>query len=255
MTSISPFESLPLPAFQLNSKLDIIESSISAKSMFGITNSFLELLDEGSVSKAKKFLQSANFSGPVELTLKSKEGSSKVCDLHCHWQSELVLNAIAVPKDDNVSKIAAQLSNLRSRLNDTNYDLLLEKERADKLLQRVSELSAPTIELGDGHMLIPLFGDLDSAKIESIRDHILVDVYEKHAETVILDLTAMDKISPEGMEYLGSLLQTFKIMGISNIITGVKPEHAKQLHALRVTIDMRFEASLAKVLSERRLII
>ena len=103
--------------------------------------------------------------------------------------------------------------------------------------------------------MIPFFGDLDAGKIESIKSQILDDVYEKHAETVILDLTAMDEINVEGMDYLNSLLQTFKIMGIAAIVTGVKPEHAKQLHALRTTVDMHFEASLATVLAERRLVI
>lgn len=255
MTSISPFDSWPLPAFQLNSKLEVIESSEAADSLFGKADSFLELLDEGSVEKARNFLQSADFSGPSELVFKSPDDTTKLCDLHCKRNGEAVLNAIAVPKDDRVSKISAQLSSLRSRLNDTNYDLLLEKERTEKLLRRVSELSAPTIELGEGHLLIPLFGDLDSSKIEAVRDHILHDVYEKHAETVILDLTAMGKISPDGMGYLNSLLQTFTVMGIGNIITGVNPEHAKELHALRETNDMRFEPSLAKVLSERNLVI
>lgn len=255
MTSISPFDSWPLPAYQLNSELEIVESSGTAKSMFGEKSSFLDLLDEGSVSKASKFLQASNYIAKLELNFKTAEGHLQVCELHCKWDSEYILNVIAVPKDDQVSKISAQLASLRNRLNDTNYDLFLEKERTEKLLQRVRELSAPTIELGDGHLLIPFFGDLDSAKIESIKNHILKDVYTKNAETVILDLTAMDKISPEGMGYLSELLQTFKVMGIDPIVTGIHPEHAKQLHALKATIDMRFEASLSAVLSERRLVI
>lgn len=255
MTSKSPFESWPLPAYQLNNKLGIVESSETARSVFGNPSSFLELLDEGSVSKARNYLQQPQFTGSVELNFIDREGRTRLCDLHCKWDSEFVLNVVAVPKDDKVAKIAAQLSGMRSRLNDTNYDLLLEKERADQLLLRVSELSAPTIELGAGHLLIPLFGDLDSTKVQSIRDHILHDVYEKHAETIILDLTAMGEIRHEGMEFLSSLLQTFKIMGIENIVTGVKPEHAQLLHALKATDGMRFESSLASVLSERRLII
>lgn len=255
MTSISPFESWPLPAYQLNKRLEIVESSEVANVMFGKFGSFLELLDEGSESKAKNFLQSSNFSGPVELNFKGLDGHVKLCDVHCKWGSESIMNVIAVPKDGEVLKIAAQLTNLRSRLNDTNYDLLMEKERTDKLLLRIRELSAPTIELGTGHLLIPLFGDLDSAKIEAIREHILNDVYDKHAETVILDLTAMGKINSEGMDFLSSVLQTIKIMGIETIITGVKPEHAQHLHALTATAAMRFEASLASVLSDRRLVI
>lgn len=255
MTSKSPFESWPLAAYQLNSNLEIVESSDEAKSVFGNPKSFLELLDEGSVAKASKFLRQSQFSGSVELNFIDRAGHTILCDLHCKWDSEFVLNVIAVPKDDKVSKIAAQLSGMRSRLNDTNYDLLMEKERTDQLLLRVSELSAPVIELGSGHLLIPLFGDLDSSKVQSIQNHILHDAYEKHAETIILDLTAMGRIKNEGMDFLGSLLQTFKIMGIETIVTGVKPEHAQHLHALRATAGMRFESSLASVLSERRLVI
>lgn len=253
MTSISPFDSWPLPAYQLNKKLEIVEYSEKAQSIFGESSLFLELLDEGSVSKAKGFLQATHFPEPLELNFKTPSGDLKLCDLHCNWDSESLLNIIVVPKDNQVSKISTQLSNLRNRLNNTNYDLLLEKERTEKLLQRVRELSAPTIELGAGHLLIPFFGGLDADKIEAIKNQILRDVYEKHAETVILDLTAMDEISSDGMDYLNSLIQTFKVMGIGTIITGVKPDHAKQLHALNTTIDMHFEASLATVLAERRL--
>lgn len=255
MTSISQFDSWPLPAYQLNRKLEIVEHSEKAQSLFGESALFLNLLDEGSVSKASDFLLSNRFSEPIELNFKTAAGELKLCDLHCKWDSEFLLNVIVVPKDNQVAKISAQLSSLRHRLNETNYDLLLEKERTDKLLQRVRELSAPTIELGIGLLLIPFFGDLDAGKIESIKSQILDDVYEKHAETVILDLTAMDEINVEGMDYLNSLLQTFKIMGIAAIVTGVKPEHAKQLHALRTTVDIHFEASLATVLAERRLVI
>lgn len=63
----------------------------------------------------------------------------------------------------------------------------------------------------------------------------------------------MDQISLQGMNYLESLLETFKIMGTESIITGVKPEHAKQLNGLKSTINLNFESSLAAVLSDRRL--
>src|SRR5690606_4358684 len=133
MTSISPFDSWPLRAFQLNSKLEIIRSSEAARSLFGDASSFFDLLDEGSVKKAEKHLQSNSFSAPLELNFKGKNGEVGIYDLHCRQDSKFILNAIAVPKDDRVSKISAQLAGLSSRLNDTNYDLLLEKERTEKL--------------------------------------------------------------------------------------------------------------------------
>ncbi|WP_033543099.1 STAS domain-containing protein [Planococcus sp. CAU13] len=254
MAPTSPFDGWPLPAFQLNSKLEIIHSSEAAQSMFGNPASFVELLDSGSVAKAEKYLRSSRPAAPVELNFFDLDGEVKLCDFHCKQTGEFPLIAVAVPKDERVMKISRQLADLRKRLNDTNYDLLLEKEETEKLLQRVRQLSAPIIELGDGHLLIPFFGDLDSAKIESISAPILSAAYEKHAEMVILDMTAMDHINEDGMDYLNSLLQTFKVMGTGNIITGVKPEHAKQLHSLKSATDLRFEASLSAVLSERRFV-
>ncbi|WP_203332350.1 STAS domain-containing protein [Planococcus beigongshangi] len=253
MNSTDLFAGWPLPAFQLTNELDIVASSEAAQNMFGKASSILEILDEGSAAKAEMFLTDAGSNGPVELDFKGNDGVTKLCDLYWKTAGETDLIVTAVPKDKGISKISAQLTSLRSRLSDTNYNLLLEKERTERLLQRVRELSAPTIELGYGHLLIPFFGDLDSGKIESIQNHILKDVYEKHAETVILDLTAMDQISLEGMNYLESLLETFKIMGTESIITGVKPEHAKQLNGLKSTINLNFESSLAAVLSDRRL--
>lgn len=254
MTSTSPFDSWPLPAYQLNRKLEIVDHSEKAQSMFGESELFLELLDEGSISKAGDFLLANHFTGPIEVNFKTASAELKLCDLHCKWEGEFLLNVMVVPKDNQVEKISSQLSSLRHRLNETNYDLLIEKEQTEKLLQRVRELSAPTIVLETGHLLIPFFGDLDAGKIESIKNKILEDVYEKHAESVILDLTAMDEISSDGMDYLNSLLQTFKVMGISTVITGVKPDHAKRLLVLKATVDIHFEASLATVLTDRRLI-
>ncbi|MFP3649174.1 STAS domain-containing protein, partial [Paraburkholderia sp. SIMBA_054] len=77
--------------------------------------------------------------------------------------------------------------------------------------------------------LIPLFGNLDAAKVEAIRPHIVTRIYEYEAEMVIIDLTAMGTVTQEGASYLESLVQTLGVMGIDAVITGVKPDHAQKL--------------------------
>lgn len=255
MTSASQLDEWPLPAFKLNNKLAIVEYSEEAKKLVGDCSSFLEILDEGSKEKARKFLSSDRPSVPLELNFISVTKELFLGDVYSKWDSDFCLNIVLVPKGHRLLEITSQLLSLRTRLQETDYDLLLEKERTEELLQQVRQLSAPCIHLGKKHVLIPLFGDLDPRKIEVIRFHILTQIYEAGAETVIMDLTAMEKLEQEGADYLKSLMQTFKVMGIRGIVTGIKPQHAQQLHHLKTGLDLHFVSSLQTVLASRKLLL
>ncbi|TWT07208.1 STAS domain-containing protein [Planococcus sp. CPCC 101016] len=255
MTSVSHLDEWPLPAFKLNSKLAIMERSEEAKKLVGDRVFFLELLDEGSRKKAREFLSGNQSAGPLELNFISLADELFLGDVYSKWDSDSNLNIVLVPKDNRLLEITSQLLSLRTRLQETDYDLLLEKERTEDLLEQVRKLSAPCIDLGKKHILIPLFGDLDPRKIEVIRFQILNQVYETGAETVIMDLTAMDQLEQDGVDYLKSLMQTFKVMGIQGIMTGMKPQHAKQLHHLELGLGLYFVSSLQTVLASRKLLL
>ncbi|MBT2571185.1 STAS domain-containing protein [Planococcus sp. ISL-110] len=255
MTSASQLDEWPLPAFKLNSKLAIVECSEKAKKLVGDCSSFLEILDEASRDKASKFLSSDQPVMPLELNFISVTKELFLGDVYSKWGSDLFLNIVLVPKGNRLLEITSQLLSLRTRLQETNYDLLLEKERTEELLQQVRQLSAPCIHLGKRHVLIPLYGDLDPRKIEVIRFHILNQIYETGAETVIMDLTAMEQLEQEGANYLKSLMQTFKVMGVRGIVTGIKPQHAQQLHHLKTGLDLHFVSSLQTVLASRKLLL
>lgn len=255
MTSASQLDEWPLPTFKLTSKLKIVECSEEAKKLVGVCSSFLEILDEGSREKAGTFLLSDGPMVPLELNFISVTKELFLGDVYRKWDSDLCLNLILVPKGNRLLEITSQLLSLRTRLQETNYDLLLEKERTEELLQQVRQLSAPCIHLGKKHVLVPLFGDLDPRKIEVIRFHILNQIYETGAETVILDLTAMEQLEQEGADYLKSLMQTFNVMGIRGIVTGIKPQHAQQLHHLQTGHDLHFASSLQTVLASHKLLL
>ncbi|ANU17753.1 hypothetical protein BBI11_12250 [Planococcus maritimus] len=245
----SPLAEWPLPAFQLNNSFEVIDYSFEAEQLFGKSVEFLELLDEGSREKAQRMLNTQATRKPIELNFITAAGFF-LADVYHRWNSDFSLNLVLVPKDGQMAAITAQLVRLRSRLKETDYELLKEKERSDALLGKVRELSAPCIAIGNGYVLIPLFGNLNSQKVEAIRPHIVNRIYEFDAEIVIVDLTAMGTVTQEGASYLESLVKTLRVMGIDAVITGVKPEHAQKLHVLKSELNLRFAASLEAVLSE-----
>ncbi|RNF38375.1 STAS domain-containing protein [Planococcus salinus] len=254
MTSISQLAECPLPALKLDSNLAITDCSKEAEALFGRCASLLDLLDSGSQNKARHFFKPDKSSAALELNFKTLTEELLLADVHSRWESASAVNVIIVPKDNRINEISNQLITLRKRLNDTNFDLLREKERTELLLQQVRELSAPCIKIGRQQLLIPLFGDLDSEKIEAVRSQILNEVYEQDVETAIIDLTAMEQIAADGVTLLESMFQSLRIMGVEGIITGVKPEHAKQLHFLKDAMELRFESSLHSVLTSLNLV-
>jgi rsbT co-antagonist protein RsbR len=250
MKQTQDYEDWPLPIFRLNQDLMILESSRQARIMFSESPVFTGLLDEESRQKAVEFLNPERPAAQIELNFLSAEGELLLMDVHCNWKKGEIANVIAVPKDRHFNRVAEQLAHLRKRLHETNYDLLLEKERSDELLQNVRELSAPCIQLDKRRLLIPLFGNIDQQKMDIIVPRILDNVYRHDAETVIFELTAMDDICQSGLNQLHALFQSLSVMGITVSITGVHPRHAKRLHELDITIHADFSTSLHDVLSK-----
>ena len=248
MTARSQLTEWPLPAFQLNNSFAIVDQSVEAERIFGKTTDFLALLDEGSREKAQRLLKEPGDNGAVELNFVTEQGLF-LADVYFRYDNEFALNLVMVPKDDKIAAISTQLLRLRGRLRETDYELLLEKERVDLLLEKVRKLSAPCIKIGGGYVLIPLFGDLDLDKVDAIRPYVIDYIYEYGGETVILDLTAMGMVTQDGVDYLESLVQTLCVMGIDTIVTGVKPQHAKKMHLLKAELNLRFESSLEAVLN------
>ncbi|PSL40781.1 rsbT co-antagonist protein RsbR [Planomicrobium soli] len=246
-------EDWPLPIFQLDRKLTILASSKLARTLFKEASVFTGLLEEGSREKALKFLDPARSNEPIELTFLSPLDEPMVMDVHCKWESGESANVIAVPKDRHFTRVSAQLTHLRTRLNDTNYDLLLEKERTDKLLQNVRELSAPCIKLDQQRLLIPLFGAIDQQKMITVLPRILENVYRQDSQSVIFDLTAMNDIDPDGLVQFNALLESLSIMGVTISITGVHPRHAKRLHELNKGLQATFAVSLQNVLADHQI--
>lgn len=253
MTTKSQFDGLPLPAAVINDQLVIIDFSEKALELFGEAQNLTEFVDADSLQKVKTLLESDSLQQKFELNFVSQTGDLFLADVYGRRNEPIGGHSLViVPKDSQLERVSNQLSNLRERLRETDYDLFQEKERTLELLQKVQELSAPSIQLDKNRLLVPLFGDLTEEQVLAFTPRLLAKIYESQAETVIFDLTALGTITNEGLEHLDALLQSLSIMGTSNIFTGVNPGHAKQLHLMQAKLPMRFLSSLQEVLSSNR---
>ncbi|WKA57653.1 hypothetical protein QWY16_14255 [Planococcus shenhongbingii] len=57
MTMKSQFNGLPLPAFEVNNELLVVDCSMEAEELFGECRKFTDIVDADSLQKAKKLLR------------------------------------------------------------------------------------------------------------------------------------------------------------------------------------------------------
>lgn len=239
----------PLPMLKIDRNFTILEHSTAAQELIGTTSSFLELLDEESRQKAENLLSGGNSNQPIELNFVAGAEDRFAADVYLKWSDEEETAILVVVRHaDSHQRIADQFADLRRRLNETNYDLLLEKMKVEELIERVRELSAPLIQLDESRVLIPLFGDLTIEQMTAVQEKVLSDAYVSGATMIILDFTAVDLIDSSGLQEFDSLLQSLNLMGTSVILTGLHPNHAKRLNELQARLGTRFASSLKDIL-------
>ncbi|MER2256740.1 MAG: hypothetical protein ABS933_16815, partial [Priestia megaterium] len=69
---------------------------------------------------------------------------------------------VCIRQDERIQELTSLVQDHRKRLADTDFELLEQKERLEKSLQKIKQLSASFIKLSSKVGLIPLFGDLDT---------------------------------------------------------------------------------------------
>ncbi|RDY70894.1 STAS domain-containing protein [Halobacillus trueperi] len=244
--------SFPLPHLIMNKNFKIESLSDEAVTMFGEVNHLLEIMDEGSLSKIKRWVTPEVHKLSIEIALKPlKEDKNPVtCDMHVKWKNDLYAEVLIIPKDEQLSKITKTMDQLRSRLNDTNFQLLEEKEKLEEAIQHGNRLSAPFIRLTEETALIPLFGHITADKMYTVEEPLLHATQNEDTDKVLFDFTAVGQIDEDGAQILKNLMTSLCYMGLQVIITGIRPEQVKRIQIIHFSSEIIFMNSLHQALKK-----
>ena len=135
------------------------------------------------------------------------------------------------------------------RANEQLSRELLERERAeaaraalqDQLLaahqQRLRELSTPLIPITEKIMVMPLIGSMDVERAQQVMESVFEGAAQRRAEFVILDVTGIKGLDARVADLLVRAGQGLRLLGARVIITGIRPEVARALVDLGVSLD------------------
>lgn len=109
--------------------------------------------------------------------------------------------------------------------------LLHEKEAA------IRKLGAPIIHVLEGVVVLPLIGELDPERAESMTATLLDTVVRIGASHIVLDLTGISALNSETAELLGRVARAVRLLGTDILLTGMRADLARTV----VTLDVGFQ--------------
>lgn len=108
--------------------------------------------------------------------------------------------------------------------------LVEEKEVA------IRKLGAPIIHVLEGVVVLPLIGELDAERAESMTTKLLEAVTRIGATHIVLDLTGISTLNSDIAELLGRVARAVRLLGTDILLTGMRAELARTV----VTLDVEF---------------
>lgn len=100
--------------------------------------------------------------------------------------------------------------------------------------------------------ILPLIGNLDSARVSLIQEKLLSKISELKIKTLIIDFSGVPIIERHTTEEIRKLLYGSKMMGCKPIITGLRPDTVQTMVQNGVSFDELAETkgTLQKAMQE-----
>lgn len=98
----------------------------------------------------------------------------------------------------------------------------------DQTKYNIGFMNVPIIPITQGISVLPIQGVIDQNRSDKILQTVLKEGFEKQIEHFIIDLSGLVILDNQFPTVVTELVQSLKLMGIEVIITGMRPEVAKQ---------------------------
>ncbi|XXT21345.1 STAS domain-containing protein [Sorangium sp. So ce429] len=98
------------------------------------------------------------------------------------------------------------------------------------------ELSTPLLRIGDGAVLMPLVGAMDTGRAAAVLERLLQGVSTEQARVVLLDITGVSTVDTQVADALIQTARAVRLLGAQMVLTGIRPEIAQVLVGLGVDL-------------------
>ncbi|MDQ0221103.1 STAS domain-containing protein [Peribacillus cavernae] len=132
---------------------------------------------------------------------------------------------------------------IEERNNYVNNRLASQKEM-------INELSSPVIVLNNDAALLPLIGDIDTARAKLILENTLEQCADKRIRYLFIDLSGVVVIDTMVAHQIFQLVDALKLLGVATTLSGMRPEIAQTAVQLGLSFDkVSIKSNLSQAIS------
>lgn len=122
-------------------------------------------------------------------------------------------------------KFNSTIDQLTQSYTDNYINILLKQILSQSNL--INELSSPVIKLTKNVGLLPIVGDIDSARAKAINESTLQQSADTQISTLIIDLSGVYIVDTMVAQRLFQMIKALKLIGVQVILTGIRAEVAQ----------------------------
>lgn len=138
--------------------------------------------------------------------------------------------------EDRVAQRTEELQQREQRLQQALADLQQTLDDLRRSQETIQQLSAPILPVAPGVLVAPLIGTVDDRRVEVLMSGLLSETERTRARYLIIDITGIPVIDTYVAQALIHAADAVRMLGAQVIITGIRPEVAQTLVALRIDL-------------------
>ncbi|BCB04305.1 STAS domain-containing protein [Bacillus sp. KH172YL63] len=166
------------------------------------------------------------------------------------FKEQLEDESISAPLMLQVNKMINPL------LDEVAYQLnevfrIQQKEQLTLIYSAMDELSAPIVPISDKIAILPLIGDIDTHRASAVMETALKKSAELQLDYLFIDISGVAIMDTMVSHNIYQIVNALKMMGVTSILTGIRPEVAHALGNLGITFEeLKTSSSLKKALED-----
>ncbi|NTW00837.1 MAG: STAS domain-containing protein [Oscillochloris sp.] len=166
--------------------------------------------------------------------------------------------ALTEARDTLEQTVIERTADLASALSEVETRATSQAELLEQTIQQrevIRALGAPMLPVSDNTLVLPLIGELNAERLESMQAEALAAIERSGAKALILDITGTPVIDQHVGKGLIEMIHALRLMGSKTVIVGVRPEVAQTIVSLGIDFsDLLIAATLREglVLAMRR---
>ncbi len=148
-----------------------------------------------------------------------------------HAQSELALEIQR--SDERVAKLE-QTQKATAQAADEQFQAqitMLARQQA-----AILELATPIIQVWDGVLVLPLIGQLDDNRMQSLTENLLAALQQKQARFAVLDLTGISDLNESSARHLYRVASAVRLLGAEALLCGMRAQVVRIVTSLGVDL-------------------